>query len=93
MKSVECFRCNGEGWIVDCLDDLCHATGECIHGDGNVICPACEGEGELYPECPACGSRDVDDEAEYCFSCGWNIKNKLSQSVEQLQKKGRKESA
>ena len=41
-----CYRCNNSGWIVDCCDDLCQSgePGEsCIHGDGDKLCPDCNG--------------------------------------------------
>lgn len=47
-----CQRCDGEGWVVVCIDDLCHANGRqpgerCIHGDGDIPCPE--------PGCPFSG--------------------------------------
>lgn len=44
-----CWTCNGRGWVVVCMDDLCHGTDcGCIHGGkGNMACPDCEG-GDLY---------------------------------------------
>lgn len=42
-----CQRCWGEGWVSVCWDDLCHSDEGCIHGDGNVDCPDCNGYGEL----------------------------------------------
>ena len=39
-----CYRCDGQGFIVVCIDDLCRGAGECMHGDGEVICPDCNGE-------------------------------------------------
>lgn len=44
---VSCWRCGGEGFIVICIDDLCRGAGECMHGDGEIDCPECKGEGEL----------------------------------------------
>jgi len=43
-----CERCDNTGWILICCDDLCHGSGEepgerCIHGDGDILCPACKG--------------------------------------------------
>ena len=49
---MTCPTCHGEGWIVDCCDDMCHGLGECMHGD-NAPCPECGGEGEIWP-CPDC---------------------------------------
>jgi hypothetical protein len=39
-----CWKCDGQGFIIVCCDDLCHGQGFCMHGDGEVICPVCEGE-------------------------------------------------
>ena len=39
-----CYRCGGSGEIVVCCDDLCNGLGQCIHGDGEIICPECGGE-------------------------------------------------
>ena len=50
MSDSECYRCYGEGFILICPDDMCHGLGECIHGDGEVVCPACNGEGTLWYE-------------------------------------------
>ncbi len=38
-----CSRCNGKGVIVICFDDQCRGAGECIHGDGEMVCPDCGG--------------------------------------------------
>ena len=40
-----CYECNGSGWIVTCIDDLCHGQDECIHGDPPTPCPACNADG------------------------------------------------
>ena len=52
MKSqgvdVGCYNCNNLGYIVVCIDDICHALGYCIHGDGEDPCPVCNGEGEEW---------------------------------------------
>lgn len=40
-----CPECDGAGYVITCIDDLCVAAGECIHGDGEEVCPTCEGEG------------------------------------------------
>lgn len=37
-----CSRCLGSGEVVNCIDDMCHGTGECIH-EGNQLCPECHG--------------------------------------------------
>ncbi len=39
-----CYRCNNMGTIVVCVDDICHGLGYCIHGDGEITCPDCNGE-------------------------------------------------
>lgn len=64
-----CLTCNGTGVIITCCDDLCANSDHCIHGDGEEMCPDCEGEGEIsgedddYP-------MDFDDDLErvcpYC---------------------------
>lgn len=38
-----CYRCGGEGFIITCIDDMCRGAGECMHGDGESVCPACNG--------------------------------------------------
>jgi len=38
-----CYRGGGLGVIVTCIDDMCRGSGECIHGDGEAICPVCKG--------------------------------------------------
>jgi hypothetical protein len=38
-----CYTCDGKGYIVACIDDLCHGQEECIHGDPPVTCPDCKG--------------------------------------------------
>jgi hypothetical protein len=42
-----CYRCNNEGTIFVCPDDMCRGCGECIHGDGEIICPDCKGRNAL----------------------------------------------
>lgn len=42
----ECPHCGGSGEVMVCCDDLCHGQGYCIHGDGEQMCPACQGSGE-----------------------------------------------
>lgn len=39
-----CHRCDNKGTIVICIDDMCLGAGECMHGDGEIICPDCKGE-------------------------------------------------
>lgn len=45
---VVCPRCRGDGQNVECIDDLCHAQGRCMHGDN--LCALCEGVGEISRE-------------------------------------------
>lgn len=45
--SSPCYYCNGSGWIVMCIDDICQGLGECIHGDGEEVCPECLGRGGI----------------------------------------------
>ncbi len=40
-----CPDCQGEGQILICIDDICHGQGWCMHGDGEVICRTCNGNG------------------------------------------------
>ena len=40
-----CGRCDGEGELLVCIDDLCRGAGECMHGDGMIVCPSCGGLG------------------------------------------------
>lgn len=42
-----CYECDGKGYKVVCLDDLCHGEDECIHGDPPVICRACHGRNAI----------------------------------------------
>jgi hypothetical protein len=42
-----CYRCDNRGVIIVCVDDLCRGTGECMHGDGEMICPDCHGKNLL----------------------------------------------
>jgi hypothetical protein len=39
-----CYRCDNKGTILICIDDLCRGAGECMHGDGEIVCPDCKGE-------------------------------------------------
>ena len=43
FASEGCQRCGGEGFIVVCIDDMCRGAGECMHGDGERVCPDCGG--------------------------------------------------
>jgi len=45
-----CWKCYGEGFIVICIDDICRGSGECMHGDGEILCPDCKGDGEIGPD-------------------------------------------
>jgi hypothetical protein len=42
-----CWKCGGEGSVIVCVDDMCRACGDCIHGDGEDVCNVCFGEGEV----------------------------------------------
>lgn len=42
----DCPDCGGTGLLVDCIDDMCQASGHCVHGDERV-CRTCEGAGVL----------------------------------------------
>lgn len=41
----ECPKCQGDGIILICIDDVCRGQGCCIHGDGEVFCKTCNGSG------------------------------------------------
>ena len=41
-----CYQCGGRGWMVTCIDDLCHGQDYCIHGDPPTPCPNCNPKGE-----------------------------------------------
>ena len=48
---MTCPDCGGSGLVMACCDDICVGQGECIHGDGEVMCGMCGGEGEyIGPE-------------------------------------------
>jgi len=51
-----CLRCDGSGFIVVCIDDMCRGAGECMHGpDGMAVCPDCQGlDNEELDDCPEC---------------------------------------
>lgn len=40
-----CHNCDGEGQVMVCIDDMCVGMGDCMHGDGWVVCRACGGSG------------------------------------------------
>ena len=40
-----CPDCHDEGWVVVCIDDICHGQGWCMHGDGDMPCSTCNDEG------------------------------------------------
>ena len=44
---VTCWKCGGDGFLIVCVDDLCHGAGHCMHGDGEALCPECKGDGHL----------------------------------------------
>jgi hypothetical protein len=43
-EDAYCQRCDNRGSIIVCIDDMCRGAGECMHGDGEIICPDCKGE-------------------------------------------------
>ncbi len=45
MTVTTCYTCDGKGIIVTCCDDMCVGLGHCMHGDGEMVCPSCHGEG------------------------------------------------
>lgn len=55
-----CEECMGEGVIITCCDDLCVGSGHCIHGDGEITCPICCGEGLVPDE----SDGEMDDYAD-----------------------------
>ena len=55
----DCPRCEGEGFIMVCVDDLCRGTGECFYAaaHGGAVLDGC------YRRCPDCrGTGEVTDE-------------------------------
>lgn len=57
---MTCPDCNGSGFLVTCCDDICRNMGECIHGDGESVCPTCHGEGSI-DSCEDCEDQDCDN--------------------------------
>ena len=47
--------CN-DGIIITCCDDMCAGQDHCIHGDGEAICPTCDGEGWVVPKSESCST-------------------------------------
>lgn len=45
---IDCIRCRGTGERVECVDDLCHGQGRCMHGDNT--CALCNGVGRITRE-------------------------------------------
>lgn len=43
-EPVECWNCGGKGFVIICVDDLCHGQDYCMHGDGEETCRVCKGE-------------------------------------------------
>ena len=41
-----CYECGGRGYVVLCIDDLCHGQDKCIHGDPPTPCHLCNPRGE-----------------------------------------------
>ncbi|MGB0219761.1 MAG: hypothetical protein ACPGJF_10550 [Sinimarinibacterium flocculans] len=44
----DCPHCD-EGTLLVCFDDMFRGQGWCMHGDGEVMCPHCNGSGVLQP--------------------------------------------
>ena len=49
-----CWRCNEDGMIVICMDDICRGLDHCIHGSGGMAI------------CPECGGEDYQDDDYFC---------------------------
>lgn len=62
---MTCITCWGEGYIVTCIDDICVGSGHCIHGDGEMICPDCHGEGDTFDDDDIGGYGDWYDDLHY----------------------------
>jgi hypothetical protein len=50
VEWFDCIRCDGTGERVECIDDLCHAQGRCMHDPTNNTCNLCEGLGRITCE-------------------------------------------
>lgn len=50
IEWVRCDRCRGTGERVECIDDLCHAQGECFHDPRHNVCNLCAGTGRITKE-------------------------------------------
>jgi hypothetical protein len=52
-RPYACTRCEGEGAIMVCVDDICRGGGfdggGCFHPGGYQTCPVCKGSGEIEP--------------------------------------------
>lgn len=46
-ERITCWKCGGNGVLITCMDDMCVGGDHCIHGDGEIMCPECEGDGYL----------------------------------------------
>lgn len=60
-----CPRCFGSGTEIICVDDMCRSSDECIHGDGNVACRECKGNGFIDDDDTVC----VHGRDDYCRPC------------------------
>lgn len=41
-----CCTCGGRGYMITCIDDLCHGQDECMHGDPPSPCRECNPKAE-----------------------------------------------
>lgn len=41
-----CNECGGRGYVVRCIDDMCHGQDECLHGDPPMPCWHCNRDGK-----------------------------------------------
>lgn len=60
----DCNQCDGSGIRVVCPDDICRGRGECMHGDGEIICYVCKGDGWWKPT--SCCCPDDSGSCEWC---------------------------